>query len=280
MNCWSMVSVVKRCPSRQAIAIEDSAIETTGIVSASLRASMPTRPKPASTRAAGVEREQDQVSPSGDRYVDAVDLTLRRPLEHSGHPAAPADDDIPARRLREAAGAPRRPEQSHPMRTARQAEARRPYCFWRSRMRAASTRESPRARLNASRSRSPRANARATRSAAVRASTAPRSSSRRRSSTLFIASNYSKCACSVHHRHDLDLDELLGLAQLQHRDVGRRGLVVERAEVRVDDAGGLADVAHARAGARAEGVHDVLEAGAGRFTRLLDAVHRGLRLCL
>src|SRR5881628_2479366 len=91
----------------------------------------------------------------------------------------------------------------------------------------------------------------------------------------FIVRDYSKSACSVHHGHDLDLDELLRLAQLQHRDVRRRGLVVVRAEVRVDDGGGLADVAHARAGAQDEDVHDVLEAGTGRLQRLLDAVHGG-----
>ena len=38
----------------------------------------------------------------------------------------------------------------------------------------------------------------------------------------------------VHHRERLDLDQLLGLAQLEHRDVGRGRHVLERREIRVD----------------------------------------------
>ena len=36
---------------------------------------------------------------------------------------------------------------------------------------------------------------------------------------------------SVHHGHHLDFDQLLGLAQLQHRDIRRRRFVVVGGEV-------------------------------------------------
>jgi hypothetical protein len=46
----------------------------------------------------------------------------------------------------------------------------------------------------------------------------------------------------IHDREHLDFDQLLGLAELQHGDVGRGRLVVEGREVAVDHPRGAADV--------------------------------------
>ena len=64
---------------------------------------------------------------------------------------------------------------------------------------------------------------------------------------------------SVHHRDHLDLDQLLRLAEFEHRHVGRRRLVIERREIRVDDAARPADVAHPRPRAENKIVNHVLE---------------------
>ena len=72
----------------------------------------------------------------------------------------------------------------------------------------------------------------------------------------------------VDHREHLDLDQLLRLAQLEHRDVGRGRHVLERREVGIDHLARHADVAHLRPRAEDEDVHDVLERGAGGVERL------------
>src|SRR5262249_13141699 len=56
----------------------------------------------------------------------------------------------------------------------------------------------------------------------------------------------------IHHREHLNLDQLLRLPELEHRNIGRGRLVVERREIRVDDSARLADVAHARSCAEDE----------------------------
>src|SRR5262249_60241791 len=53
-------------------------------------------------------------------------------------------------------------------------------------------------------------------------------------------------AKSIHHRKHLDLDQLLRLAELEHRHIGRCRLVVEWREIRVDASARLSDVAHQR----------------------------------
>src|SRR3989442_935110 len=89
------------------------------------------------------------------------------------------------------------------------------------------------------------------------------------------------CFClSIDHGDDLDLDELLGLAELQHREVGRGRLVVVGREVGVHHRARLADVAHAGARAEDEHVHHVLGRCARRLQCLHDAVHRLARLRL
>ena len=82
----------------------------------------------------------------------------------------------------------------------------------------------------------------------------------------------------IHHRHHLDLDQLLGLAQLQHSHVGRGRLVVERREVRLITAAAL-PMSPIRGSARNTNTctTSLNEAFRG-FERLLDALHGGAGL--
>ncbi len=64
---------------------------------------------------------------------------------------------------------------------------------------------------------------------------------------------------SIHHGEHLDFDQLLRLAQFEHRHVGRRRLVIIRREVRADDRTRLPDIADARPGTENKEMHHVLE---------------------
>src|SRR6266702_2076186 len=78
---------------------------------------------------------------------------------------------------------------------------------------------------------------------------------------------------SIYHGDDLDLDELLGLAELQDREVGRGRLVVVGREVGVHHRARLADVAHAGSSAEDEPVYTVL----ARCARCRPRLHDGFR---
>jgi hypothetical protein len=61
-----------------------------------------------------------------------------------------------------------------------------------------------------------------------------------------------------------DLDQLLGLCQLQNGHVGRGRLVVEGREVGVDDGTRLTDVAHARSRPMMDNLHVLVLRGSKR----------------
>ena len=78
----------------------------------------------------------------------------------------------------------------------------------------------------------------------------------------------------------LYFDQLLRLSQFQNCNIGRRGLVVKRGEVRVDHRTRLADVAHSRTCPEDEIMNHVFKGRAGGIERLLDAIHCGAGLSL
>src|SRR6478736_4171352 len=84
----------------------------------------------------------------------------------------------------------------------------------------------------------------------------------------------------VNHGKHLNLDELLRLAQLEHRDVCGGRLVIERCKIAADHGARLADIAHPRSCPKYEIMDHVLKGGAGCIQRLLDAVHGRARLRL
>ena len=69
----------------------------------------------------------------------------------------------------------------------------------------------------------------------------------------------------IDHGHYLDFDQLFGFTELQHGEIGRRRLVVEGSEVRIDDRARFADVAHARPRPEDEHMDNILGRGAGGF---------------
>src|SRR5213593_2588997 len=85
---------------------------------------------------------------------------------------------------------------------------------------------------------------------------------------------------SIHHRHHLNFDQLLGFAEFQNGKVRRGRPVVIRSEIRVDDRVRSPDVSHTWPRPEDKNVDNIGEGCSCGFQRLLDSVHTcpGLRL--
>ena len=78
---------------------------------------------------------------------------------------------------------------------------------------------------------------------------------------------------SIHDGHHLNFYKLLGFAELQNCQIGRRRLVIVGSEIRVDDRARSSDVPHSGARPEDEDVNDVSEGCSCGRQRLLDPFH-------